>query len=95
MLCNEATEVEILSSSPDLFIEFVANSEWPGQGFKAKFEFQPVDETTTGTLCCVYTLLYSIMPCTRTKVNVDVHNLSNKTMSSQREFGARYQHLCV
>ncbi|GLV41235.1 hypothetical protein CBL_04759 [Carabus blaptoides fortunei] len=52
MLCNEATEVEILSSSPDLFIEFVANSEWPGQGFKAKFEFQPVDDTTTA-LCHV------------------------------------------
>ncbi|XP_034949863.1 suppressor of lurcher protein 1 [Chelonus insularis] len=43
VLCNEAAEVEVLSTGPNLFIEFIANSEWPGQGFKAVFEFQPLD----------------------------------------------------
>lgn len=48
VLCNEGTEREILSTGPDLFIEFIANSEWPGQGFKATFQFQPIDDNTIG-----------------------------------------------
>lgn len=44
VLCNHATEVEVLSTGPDLYIEFVANSEWPGQGFKAMFQFQVLDD---------------------------------------------------
>ncbi|KAH0554504.1 hypothetical protein KQX54_011026 [Cotesia glomerata] len=47
VLCNEATEIEILSTGPNLYIEFVANSEWPGQGFKAAFQFQPIDDINT------------------------------------------------
>ena len=42
-LCNEISQVEILSTGPDLYIEFVANSEWPGQGFKANYHFQNLD----------------------------------------------------
>ncbi|XP_072388890.1 suppressor of lurcher protein 1 isoform X1 [Diabrotica undecimpunctata] len=43
LLCNEETQIEILSTGPDLFIEFVANSDNPGRGFKGKFQFQPSD----------------------------------------------------
>ncbi|KAI4460109.1 cubilin [Holotrichia oblita] len=43
-LCNEGTEMEIFSTGPNLFIEFVANSDWPGQGFKAKYQFQSMDD---------------------------------------------------
>ncbi|XP_043486237.1 suppressor of lurcher protein 1 isoform X1 [Polistes fuscatus] len=45
VLCNQGAEVEVLSTGTDLYVEFVANSEWPGQGFKAKFEFQPLDDS--------------------------------------------------
>ncbi|KAL2738278.1 suppressor of lurcher protein 1 isoform X1 [Vespula maculifrons] len=44
VLCNQGAEVEVLSTGPDLYVEFVANSEWPGQGFKAMFQFQPLDD---------------------------------------------------
>ncbi|KAG5313473.1 NETO2 protein, partial [Acromyrmex insinuator] len=44
VLCNQGTEVEVLSTGPGLYVEFVANSEWPGQGFKAMFQFQPLDD---------------------------------------------------
>ncbi|XP_050449029.1 suppressor of lurcher protein 1 isoform X2 [Cataglyphis hispanica] len=44
VLCNQGAEVEVLSTGPDIYIEFVANSDWPGQGFKAKFQFQPLDD---------------------------------------------------
>ncbi|XP_066581452.1 suppressor of lurcher protein 1 [Prorops nasuta] len=44
VLCNQREQVEVLSTGPDLYIEFVANSGWPGQGFKARFEFQSVDD---------------------------------------------------
>lgn len=43
VLCNELAEVEVLSTSSDLYIEFVANSNWPGQGFKARFQFEPLE----------------------------------------------------
>ncbi|XP_074038845.1 sol1 [Leptinotarsa decemlineata] len=46
VLCNEGNEIEILSTGSDLFIEFVANSDWPGQGFKARFQFQPSDDNS-------------------------------------------------
>uniref|UniRef100_A0ABD2W3R3 CUB domain-containing protein n=2 Tax=Trichogramma kaykai TaxID=54128 RepID=A0ABD2W3R3_9HYME len=49
VLCNEDSEVEILSTGPDLLVDFVANSKWPGQGFKATFQFQPVDDHVTET----------------------------------------------
>ncbi|KAK0157756.1 hypothetical protein PV328_011454 [Microctonus aethiopoides] len=45
VLCNQDAEVEVLSTGSDLYVEFVANSEWPGQGFKAIFQFQPLDDT--------------------------------------------------
>lgn len=44
VLCNQGAEVEVLSMGPGLYVEFVANSEWPGQGFKAMFQFQPLDD---------------------------------------------------
>ncbi|XP_023718979.1 suppressor of lurcher protein 1, partial [Cryptotermes secundus] len=47
VLCNEGSELEVLSTGPDLYIEFVASSEWPGQGFKASFQFQPMDSITS------------------------------------------------
>lgn len=43
VLCNELAEVEVLSTSSELYIEFVANSNWPGQGFKASFQFEPLE----------------------------------------------------
>lgn len=44
VLCNQGAEVEVLSTGPDLYVEFVANSDLPGQGFKATFQFQPLDD---------------------------------------------------
>ncbi|XP_044261813.1 suppressor of lurcher protein 1 isoform X1 [Tribolium madens] len=46
VLCNEGTELEVLSTGSDLLIEFVANSDWPGQGFKASFQFQPMEDNS-------------------------------------------------
>ncbi|XP_044756335.1 suppressor of lurcher protein 1 [Coccinella septempunctata] len=40
ILCNEGTEIEVLSTGPELFVEFVANSDQPGRGFRASFQFQ-------------------------------------------------------
>ncbi|KAL3277754.1 hypothetical protein HHI36_013094 [Cryptolaemus montrouzieri] len=40
ILCNEGTEIEIFSTGPDLFLEFVANSDQPGRGFRSSFQFQ-------------------------------------------------------
>lgn len=48
VLCNEGTELEVLSTSSDLFIEFLANSDWPGRGFKAGFQFQPAEDNSIG-----------------------------------------------
>ncbi|CAH1186141.1 unnamed protein product [Phyllotreta striolata] len=45
ILCNENSGAEILSSGPDLFIEFIANSDRPGRGFKGKYQFQRSDST--------------------------------------------------
>lgn len=52
MICNTATEIEILSTGPDLFIDFVANSDKPGQGFKATYQFQPIDENNAAATGC-------------------------------------------
>ena len=49
VLCNEDSEAEVLSTGPDLYVDFVANSKWPGQGFKATFQFQPFDDSPPGT----------------------------------------------
>lgn len=48
ILCNEGMELEVLSTGSDLFVEFVANSDWPGQGFKASFQFQSSDDNSIG-----------------------------------------------
>ncbi|XP_046416512.1 suppressor of lurcher protein 1 [Neodiprion pinetum] len=45
VLCNHGAEIEVLSTGADLYVEFVANSDWPGQGFKAIFQFQPLDDS--------------------------------------------------
>uniref|UniRef100_A0A8D8Z1K3 Dorsal-ventral patterning protein tolloid n=1 Tax=Cacopsylla melanoneura TaxID=428564 RepID=A0A8D8Z1K3_9HEMI len=40
LYCNQGSHIEILSTGPELYIEFVSHSVEPGQGFKAKFQFQ-------------------------------------------------------
>lgn len=45
VLCNEGNELEVLSTGSELFIEFVANSDRPGQGFKGRYQFQQMEET--------------------------------------------------
>ncbi|GBP26725.1 Suppressor of lurcher protein 1 [Eumeta japonica] len=47
MLCNELVGYEILSTGPDLLVQFTANSNEPGQGFKANFQFQSDDYNTS------------------------------------------------
>ncbi|KAJ8724338.1 hypothetical protein PYW08_015812 [Mythimna loreyi] len=44
MLCNEVVGYEILSTGPDLMVQFTANSNIPGQGFKARYQFQMEDD---------------------------------------------------
>lgn len=44
LLCNELTQVEVFSTGPNLYVEFIANDHWPGQGFKATYYFQHVNE---------------------------------------------------
>ncbi|XP_053202836.1 suppressor of lurcher protein 1-like [Panonychus citri] len=39
-LCNTNTFVELVSTGPDLYIQFVSKSHAPGQGFKGKFFFE-------------------------------------------------------
>lgn len=36
--------MEIFSTGPNLYVEFIANDHWPGQGFKATYYFQHVNE---------------------------------------------------
>ncbi|KAJ8682676.1 hypothetical protein QAD02_018468, partial [Eretmocerus hayati] len=44
MLCNEDSEAEVLSTGSEMLVDFVANSQWHGQGFKAKYQFQPIED---------------------------------------------------
>lgn len=44
VLCNEVSGVEIFSTGSNLYVEFIANDHWPGQGFKASYRFQHVNE---------------------------------------------------
>ncbi|XP_063243497.1 suppressor of lurcher protein 1-like [Bacillus rossius redtenbacheri] len=46
-VCNEAAGVEVLSTGAELRVEFSAGSQWPGQGFKASYQFQPADGSTS------------------------------------------------
>jgi len=39
-LCNINTYVELVSNGPELYIDFIAKSHFPGQGFKARFAFE-------------------------------------------------------
>jgi len=39
-LCNQAYQLEVLSTGPDLLVRLSARSPNPGQGFKATFEFE-------------------------------------------------------
>lgn len=48
ILCNEGTEMEVLSTGPELFVEFVANSDQPGRGFRASFQFQQSIDNSVG-----------------------------------------------
>lgn len=40
LLCDEATQLEVLSTGSDLYVQLQALSQWPGQGFQARFHFQ-------------------------------------------------------
>ncbi|XP_034828594.1 suppressor of lurcher protein 1-like [Maniola hyperantus] len=48
MLCNEIVGYEILSTGPDLLVQFTANSDTPGQGFKASYQFLMEDNSSAG-----------------------------------------------
>lgn len=41
-LCNQAYQLEVLSTGPDLLVRLSARSPNPGQGFKATFEFESI-----------------------------------------------------
>ncbi|KAJ0177898.1 hypothetical protein K1T71_006771 [Dendrolimus kikuchii] len=47
MLCNEVIGYEILSTGSELMVQFTANSNNPGQGFKASFQFQMDDKSSS------------------------------------------------
>ncbi|KAL4707265.1 hypothetical protein ACJJTC_019803 [Scirpophaga incertulas] len=47
LICNEVVGYEILSSGSDLLVQFTANSNTPGQGFKASYQFQMDDPSST------------------------------------------------
>ncbi|CAN7936892.1 unnamed protein product, partial [Ixodes hexagonus] len=38
--CNTNYYVELLSTGPDMYVEFVSRSHFPGQGFKASYHFE-------------------------------------------------------
>ncbi|XP_035710447.1 suppressor of lurcher protein 1 [Folsomia candida] len=42
LICNEEKDYEILSSGPHLQVEFLANSDSPGTGFRAKYQYVQV-----------------------------------------------------
>ncbi|XP_014279123.1 suppressor of lurcher protein 1 [Halyomorpha halys] len=44
VLCNELSTTQLISTSNQLYIEFVAGSEWPGHGFQASYEIVSVSE---------------------------------------------------
>nr|CAH7747456.1 unnamed protein product [Callosobruchus chinensis] len=47
------TEYEVLSTGSELLVEFVANSDRPGRGFRAKYQFQPaIDDTSVESMDC-------------------------------------------
>ncbi|XP_041989249.1 suppressor of lurcher protein 1-like [Aricia agestis] len=48
LLCNEILGYEVLSTGPELLVQFTANSNTPGQGFKAKYQFLADNYTTDG-----------------------------------------------
>ncbi|KPJ02417.1 Suppressor of lurcher protein 1 [Papilio xuthus] len=50
ILCNEVVGYEIMSTGSDLLVQFTANSNIPGQGFKARYQFQMEDNTNADTL---------------------------------------------
>lgn len=55
--CNVNYYVELLSTGPDMFVEFVSRSHFPGQGFKATYYFEEelhhaIGAPSTGSFCC-------------------------------------------
>jgi hypothetical protein len=44
-LCNQAYQLEVLSTGPDLLVRLSARSPNPGQGFKATFEFESTSDS--------------------------------------------------
>ncbi|OWR42527.1 cubilin like protein [Danaus plexippus plexippus] len=49
MLCNEIVGYEILSTGPELLVQFSSNSKTPGQGFKASYQFLAKDASSAET----------------------------------------------
>ncbi|CAG5045845.1 unnamed protein product [Parnassius apollo] len=43
IICNEVIGYEVLSTGSALLVQFTANSNTPGQGFKARYQFQMED----------------------------------------------------
>ncbi|XP_054163934.1 bone morphogenetic protein 1-like [Oppia nitens] len=47
-LCNINSYVELVSTGPGLYIEFLSRSHMPGQGFKGKFIFDTIANSANG-----------------------------------------------
>lgn len=54
LLCTIISGYEILSTGPDLLVQFTANSDNPGQGFKANYLFQPDDNSSAGLVSILF-----------------------------------------
>lgn len=72
-------EMEVLSTGSDLCIEFIANSEFPGQGFKASFQFQPIEEVNSSGKT-----IHFMIPSER-KLLFFLHNVDVKRRKSKCE----------
>lgn len=44
-LCNTNSFVELVSTGPNLYIEFISRSHFPGQGFKGRYTFETIGNT--------------------------------------------------
>ncbi|EEC04048.1 hypothetical protein IscW_ISCW016962 [Ixodes scapularis] len=54
--CNTNYYVELLSTGPDMYVEFISRSHFPGQGFKASYHFEEelhyaLGAPSTGSSC--------------------------------------------
>ena len=49
-LCNINNYIELVSTGPTLFIQFISRSHMPGQGFKGKFIFDTITSSANGVV---------------------------------------------